>query len=274
MTVAAVERTLAVVEALAGQPAPLELSDLARRAGLPVSAAHRTLATLVARGWAVQDPDSQNYALSLRMPMLAFRTLDARFVPPVLQAALDRLAAATREYCRLALIDAGHLTWVARAQGATQGLRYDPDMGTELVLHATANGKAWLATMPEDEALALARPGLSAPGDFGPNVISDERALAAHLRETRARGYATSVEEAEVGTSAVAVALRSAPDRDAPVIGTISVAGPSLRIPPGRFPALAAALHDTACEIGELWPLHVRQAARRPVRGTPRQAAE
>ena len=153
MVVAAVERTLTVIEALAGQKAPLELSDLAARTGLPASAAHRTLSTLVARGWVVQDADSQRYGLSLRMPMLAFRTLDMRFVPSVLQSALDGLAHATREYCRLALVEAGSLTWVARAQGAAKGLRYDPDMGAEIVLHATANGKAWLSTLPEKVAV-------------------------------------------------------------------------------------------------------------------------
>ena len=271
MTVAAVERTLAVIEALAGQPAPLELSDLAARTGLPASAAHRTLSTLLARGWVVQDADSQNYALSLRMPMLAFRALDMRFVPPVLQAALDRLAGTTREYCRLALVEAGTLTWVARAQGAGKGLRYDPDMGAEIVLHATANGKAWLSTLPEDEALALAGPGLAAPGDAGPNCVRTAEALRDHLRETRARGFATSIEEAELGTAAVAVPVRGGTEADAPVVGTISVAGPTLRITPDRIEPLAHALRATADEIAEHWPLHLRQRTRVPM---PKAAAE
>jgi DNA-binding IclR family transcriptional regulator len=262
MTVAAVERTLAVIEALAGQPAPLELSDLAARTGLPASAAHRTLSTLLARGWVVQDAHSQNYALSLRMPMLAFRSLDMRFVPPVLQAALDRLAATTREYCRLALVEADTLTWVARAQGAEKGLRYDPDMGAEIVLHATANGKAWLSTLPEEQALALARQGLGIAEDTGPNCVRSAEALREHLRKTRMRGYATSIEEAELGTSAVAVPVRGGTASGDPVVGTISVAGPTLRITAERIEPLARALQATADEIAQLWPLHLRQRTR------------
>lgn len=265
MVVAAVERTLTVIEALAGQPAPLELSDLAARTGLPASAAHRTLSTLVARGWVVQDADSQNYALSLRMPMLAFRTLDMRFVPSVLQSALDGLADTTREYCRLALVEAGSLTWVARAQGAAKGLRYDPDMGAEIVLHATANGKAWLSTLPEEEALALARPGLLDPGETGPNCIQSIDTLREHLREIRKRGFATSIEEAEIGTAAVAVPVRGGPETEAPVVGTISVAGPTLRITADRIEPLARALSATAAEISQLWPMHLRQRTQVPV---------
>ena len=265
MTVTAVERAVAVIEALAGQPAPLELSALAARAELPASAAHRTMATLVARGWVVQDPDSQNYALSLRLPMLAFRTLDACHVPDVIQAALECLAEETREYVRLALVQGGQLTWVARAQGARHGLRYDPDMGREIVLHATANGKAWLSTLPEEAAVEVARPGLAHASDVGPNCLQSEGELREHLRETRARGFAVSIEEAEVGASALAVPIKAAAEPDALVVGTISVAGPSLRLTPDRFETLVAALRATADEIQALWPLHLRQGSRRTV---------
>lgn len=182
-------------------------------------------------------------------------------MPDVLQDALNRLADSTQEYCRLALLESDRLTWVARAQGAQRGLRYDPAMGGEIVLHATANGKAWLSTLPEDKALELATVGLVQATDTGPKVLSDPAALRASLRETRARGWATSIEEAEAGTSAVAVPVRSAGGPDAPVVGTISVAGPSLRITPERIEGLAAALHATAAEMGQLWPTHLRQVA-------------
>src|SRR5262245_52909711 len=168
MTVAAIERCLGLIEVLAGESASLELGALAARAGMPKSAAHRTLTTLVARGLVVQDPATQGYALSLRFATLAFRNLDARRLPDLAQGALDALARATGEYCRLAVVEGESLVWIARAQGATAGLRYEPDMGDEVVLHATATGKAWLATLPENEALRIvcAR-GFAAQGSMG-----------------------------------------------------------------------------------------------------------
>ena len=267
VTVAAVDRCLLLLEALAGEREPVELTDLGERLDMPASAAHRLLATLVDRGWVVRDRASQRYALSLRMSTLAFRNLDVRAVPDAVQSVLDRLAQATREYCRLAIVEGEDLVWVARAQGAVSALRYDPDMGQEVVLHATANAKAWLATLPESEALRIvcAR-GFEARRPLGPNSVTTVDAFRACLLETRAQGFATSIEEAEAGTAAVAVPFRSGAEPSALVAGTLSVAGPAIRITPDRFAALAGALHVAAAEVAEIWSLRSRQRGyRRPV---------
>lgn len=259
MTVAAIDRSISLIEALASAPAAMELSELADQVGLPQSAAHRTLSTLVARGWVIQDPASQNYALSLRMAQLAFRNLDARHAPDVVQDVLNRLATRTEEYCRLAVVEQGRLIWIARAQGARAGLRYDPDMDAEIVLHATANGKAWLSTMAENDAIALAYAGgmASLPG-LGPNAVRGVDDLRAHLARARAQGFATAVEEAEPGTAALAVPFFRSDAPGAAVAGTISVAGPTLRIRPARYAALRAELLQAAAEISALWPLRQR----------------
>ncbi|MER9020118.1 IclR family transcriptional regulator [Mesorhizobium sp. M0898] len=260
MTVAAVSRCLSLLEILAGETELVELSELAGRLDMPASAVHRLLATLAAHGWVVQDAASQKYALSLRMSTLAFRNLDARNVPDVVQSVLQRLASETREYCRLAILEGEDLVWVARAQGAVNGLKYDPDMGQEIILHATANGKAWLATLPEEEALSIAYSrGFGGSRKLGPNSARNVDELRVRLAETRAQGFATSLEEAEAGTAAIAAPFRASAESNARVAGTISVAGPLVRITPDRWEELANALHRAAADISELWPLRSRQ---------------
>lgn len=260
MTVAAVSRCLDLLEILAGERDALELSELALRLDVPPSAAHRIVTTLMDHGWAVQEPSSQKYALSLRMSTLAFRNLDVRNVPDVVQAALNNLAKSTKEYCRLAILEGQSLVWVARAQGAVTGLRYDPDMGQDIVLHATANGKAWLATLPEEEAISIVYSrGFGAEQKLGPNSLRTIDQLRERLNETRAQGYATSVEEAEAGTAALAVPYRCGPEKSAPIAGTLSIAGPLVRIHKDRWADLVAQLHHSAEEISGLWPLRMRQ---------------
>lgn len=272
MTVTAVARCLKLLEALANERETVELTQLAVKLDMPASAVHRLIITLVDHGWVIQDPVSQRYSLSLRMSTLAFRNLDARAVPAIVQTVLDNLARETREYCRLAIVEGEDLIWVARAQGATSGLRYDPDMGQEIVLHATANGKAWLATLPEDEAvrIAFAR-GFRSNRTLGPNSARTIDELRERLRAARKRGYGVSLEEAEQGTTALAVPFFASPRQDAPVAGTISVAGPTVRISPERYDSLVAALRRAAQEIAGIWAVQSRQ--RIDVQGAPGKSA-
>lgn len=258
MTVAAIDRAITVLECLAGQPDGVELGVLAGQLKLPKSATHRILATLVRRGWVQQDPATQAYALSLRIAMLAFRDLDARVATDAVQPILDDLARRTREYVRLAVVDGETITWVGRAQGAVAGLRYDPDMGNEVVLHTTATGKAWLASLAEEEALRIVAAQCLGGKLVGPNAARTLDDVRQRLAETRERGYGIVEGEAEPGIVALAVAFRRTPDPDAPVAGTISVAGPAARMGPERHAHLLAALEAAAHEIEAVWTVRER----------------
>lgn len=262
MSASTVDRCLALVEALAGLPDGASLGSLAELVELPKSAAHRLLQTLAARGYVTQDPHTQDYQLSLRFAALGFRYLDLRRLPDVAQGALDRLARDSGEYCRIAVVEGDGLVWIARAQGATQGLRYEPAMDRQVVLHATATGKAWLATMPEGEALAIVyRHGFRAPPGFGPRILTNVDDLRRHLRETRQRGHALAVEEGEAGIVAMATTFRAFDGPEAPVAGTVSIAGPLVRLDEARTATLTPRLHAAARELTELWPLRRRQRA-------------
>ncbi len=209
---------------------------------------------------------TQAYNLTLRLALLGFRLLDARHLPDAAQAVLQRLALDTGEYCRLAVVEGDGLTWIARAQGSTQGLRYDPPMGREVVLHATATGKAWLATLPEVDALRIvfARgfpvPKKAADHVFGTRAVRTIDELRAHLAETRQRGYALAIEEGEPGTVAMAATFRAWDGADAPIAGTVSVAGPMVRLDAQRRGKIAGFLLAASDELSVLWPLRQRES--------------
>ncbi|CAN7765844.1 IclR family transcriptional regulator [Variovorax sp. LjRoot175] len=248
-----IERVLDILTLLADHPQGLPISDVSRRLDLPKSAVHRLLSVLVRRGLAVQDEYSQRYRMTVKLAAIGFRFLAASGITEICQPSLDRLAARTGELVRLALVEDDALIWIAKAQGALSGLRYDPDMGQPVVLHATSTGKAWLATLDEAQAVALVKArGFVVPSRFGRPVVRDEASLRAELALTRKRGYGTSIEEGEPGTCAVGCAIVDPQTRRA--IGTVSVAGPVARLPPERIAAIAPDVQATAAEIADLWP--------------------
>ena len=262
MNASSVDRCLALIETLASRPDGASLGSLAEVLDMPKSATHRLLASLASRGYVTQDTQTQDYLLSLRFAALGFRYLDLRRLPDVAQGALDRLAGDVGEYCRIAVVEGDGLVWIARAQGATQGLRYDPAMDRDVVLHATATGKAWLATMTDEQALAIVyRRGFSTPPGFGPRIRTTVDELRSDLLLARQRGYAIALEEGEAGIGAMAVTFRAFDADDAPVAGTLSIAAPIVRLDEARMALLAPRLLAAAHDLAELWPLRRRQRA-------------
>ncbi len=180
---------------------------------------------------------TERYGLTLKLALLGARYLAGTGLGDVSQPILERLAAATGELARLTVVEGEGLAWVGKAQGARHGLRYDPDAGTHVVLHATATGKAWLATLPEAEALRIVQAtGFATPAHFGPNVIRDRERFRLELARTRAQGFGLAIEEGEPGTAAVAVVVRASAEATARVVGTLSVAGPVGRSRPSAAP--------------------------------------
>jgi IclR family acetate operon transcriptional repressor len=65
-TVQVLERTLDILEAVAGSPGGLGISQVASTTLLPVSTVHRLLKVLKRRGYVCQDPETRKYLTSSR----------------------------------------------------------------------------------------------------------------------------------------------------------------------------------------------------------------
>jgi IclR family acetate operon transcriptional repressor len=248
------DRALDVLELLVEHPGGMSLSEVCRRCGMPKGAAHRLMTALVQRGYMEQDASSEWYRLTLKTTALGFRFLAESGLTDVGQPILDRLARHTRELCRLAVAQGQSLIWVAKAQGSSSALRYDPDMGMPVVLHATATGRAWLSTLDEEEAVRIVlQAGFEVPSRFNRNVITNKTMLRAELAATRKRGYGLAIEEGEAGTVALAVPV-STPN-GAKSVGTLSVAGPTMRVTEARYQGIADSLKSSAIEFAKVWPI-------------------
>jgi DNA-binding IclR family transcriptional regulator len=241
------ERTLGILECLASQPEGLPLGRIADKLNMPASAAHRLLADLTRQGYVRQNRDQGDYLLTTKLVTMVLDFMGAAGIVDFAQPVLERLAQTTGDFIRLAVVDGDRLVWVARAQGARRGLRYDPDNDTTVQLSCTASGQAWLMTMSDEEALRLViKQGFGAPEHFGPDAPTTAQRLLKLLAEARKRGFGMTVNMFGAGLASIAVPLRR--PGEAPV-GVLSIAGPAVRLTPARMAEQLPMLQAAAREI-------------------------
>jgi DNA-binding IclR family transcriptional regulator len=245
--VGTVERVLRILETLAGAPEGMPLVALADELELPRSACHRLLAELVRCGYVRQLRAQGDYALTTRLPALGLSYLGGAGIVDVAQPIIDRVAEASGELVRLALVDGARLTFVAKAQGARYGLRYDPDMGIDVRLSCSAGGHAWLMTLSEERATELvAMQGFGDPKQYGPKAPTTFKALMKILDEDRKRGFSMMSEMYAPGMTAMAAPVMR---RNQGAVAVITIAGPLQRLTVGRMTDLGKPLMAAAAEL-------------------------
>lgn len=240
-------RSLRILETLAAHPEGLALAAIADDLEFPRSACHRLLSELQRCGYVRQVREHGDYALTTKLASVGLSYLGASGIVDIAQPVIDRLAETTGELVRLALVDGDRLTFVAKAQGARFGLRYDPDMGIDVRLSCSAGGHAWLMTLSEERATELvARQGFGEPKSYGPKAPTTFKALMRVLDEDRRRGFSMMTEMYAPGMSAMAAPVQR---RNEAAIAVITVAGPLVRLTPQRMQDLGSALLAAASEL-------------------------
>jgi len=247
-----VERSLDILLLLAGSRDGLRPAEIASKIGADRANVFRILNAMEERDFVFRDAVSDRYKLTFLVTSLGFRHLEAAGVGEWAQPILDSLAEETQELVRLAVGETDRLRWVARAQGAERGtVVIDPVQGKQVQLHASASGKAWLAQLPEDDAVRLVlRHGFQ---QYTPKTITSAEALRAELRLVRERGFGTADEEADLGVIAIAVAIV----RNGRPLGTISVAAPTSRVTVNTLIQFVPQAKRAAALLAETWGPYV-----------------
>jgi IclR family acetate operon transcriptional repressor len=247
-----VDRIFGILEALAEAPEGLPLLTVASATGMAKPTVHRLLADLESRRVVHRVGNGGFYALTLELPLLANRILVAKGFIDICQPELERLAGISGELVRLAWRDGERLVYVAEAQGAREGLRYDSNLGRTVILHATAIGKCLLAWLAQPDAQrAVERQGLLGNATLGPNAITTMPALTTELARVRRRGFGTARDESEVGAAAVASPIFSDTNRTE-VTAALAVIGPTARVSVSDLTKLAPHVIKSAEELSRL----------------------
>ena len=233
---------LDIIDALAEDP-ELTLSALARRIGVAKSTAHRTCSVLTARG-VLDRTTTGRYRLGLRLVEYGHFATERTAVGDQGLPLLVELRNAVGETVQIGVPAGADVVYVERVEGR-HALRYSTNARRSPV-HRSSAGKVLAAFNPEMVEARL-RAGLE-PSTGYTIVVPD--LLIAELERVRARGYARSVDETELGMSSLAVPVHV--PAGGPVVAAISMIGPTPRIVGDHEARHASALLAGARKLTEL----------------------
>lgn len=246
--IAAVDRALLVLEALADRP-DQGVTTLSKSLGLTKSIVFRLLQTLEDRGFVFRDPDRAVYSLGYRVGVLGERVgRDGSLLfaaRPVMDALRDR----TSENVNL-VIREGQRSLVLATRAGHHSIRLFAQAGRNGPLHAGGGSLCLLAYADQSVVDAVLASPLEA---YTPYTITDREKLRQTLDRIRTNGYNIALNDLDEGAFSVAAPIVGPHDT---VIAAISVAGAMVRFDEARRESYIQAAKDAAADISSKLSLH------------------
>jgi DNA-binding IclR family transcriptional regulator len=232
------ERIVRVLETFTDERTVQTATEIASRAQLPSSSAHRIVGDLVDAGILERDEDNR-VRLGMRLWELALRGSDALRLRQAALPHMERVQASIREHTQLAVLEHEEALFLERLSHPDAGANITRIAG-RLPLNASSSGLVLLAYAdPAVRERVLARPLRALTHE----TVADAEALEALLTSTRRRGFVVAPGSIEAVSTGVAVPVR---DRGQ-VVAALSVVLPRETEP---TPAINA-LIDAARRIDE-----------------------
>ena len=216
----------------------VRVSDVAAELGIARSTAHRLLAMLVYRDFAVQAED-RSYRPGPAIAAEPLRGEPALRLRQAMRPHMEVLCTQVAETINLVVL-LGTQTRFLHTVESAQVLRVGDRQGTVLPAWKTSGGKALLAELSDAQLTALLRGANGRPPEG--MTAAERRSLVNELRVVRDQGYAENIEESESGVCAVGLCLR---DKTGDVVAALSVSAPSVRYTPDRFRVFLKELRTT-----------------------------
>jgi IclR family acetate operon transcriptional repressor len=246
-TVRSVARAIRLMEIVADGPSDGQsLSDLARALGTSKSTTLALARTLTASGLLRDVRPGPRYTLGTALIRLGDIARDQLPIGGLCRPLLEEMADLTKMTARVAICDGAFPVFIERVDGPGS-VRFHTPLGQREVPHASAAGKAILATMNEADVRALcAETGLPARTA---HTITDADSLLDNLALARDHGFAVDDEEDAEGIFCVGAAFFG---HDGTCAGAVSVTGIKGDLPAWRMDELGRTVRryaDRVCEM-------------------------
>ncbi|MCI8624475.1 MAG: IclR family transcriptional regulator [Provencibacterium sp.] len=237
------EKLLVILEALAAEPEPIGLQELARRLSVNSSTLLRFLTTLQRRGYVAQERDGR-YLLTLKLCALAEQITGKNRLQDLCAPYLRELNRIFSASAILSVEQEGQVFYLDVVNETSRILTTVQRVGHLADMHCTGSGKLFLQNASPEELNSFFKSRKLEQKT--PYTLTRRAELMAELEAVRARGYATDEEEATLGVRCVAAPVY---DYTGKVAAAISISGPCSQLTPELIREKLPLLLDAARQV-------------------------
>ena len=238
----ALARAVRVLEAFTPEEPRLTVTEIARRAGLPVATASRIVGQLAGHGLLGRGED-RRVSIGMRMWELASRASPTRSLRDAAMPYLEDLHAVVGHHAQLGVLDGEDVLFLERLSARDAVINYSRVAG-RLPLHISSSGVVLLAYGPAE----LRDRVLDGPLErFTAATVTSPERLRALFAQVRRQGYALLAGHVHEDATGIAVPVR---DGLGEVAAALSVIVPNDDRAASAVPVLLAAARGITRELG------------------------
>jgi DNA-binding IclR family transcriptional regulator len=239
----AVERALAMLEAVAQAADGLSNAEISRKLQIPKSSASYILRTLETQGYLNRNAETGKYRVGLKVLSLSRGALIGIDVREVALPIMRHLVEKTNLTCHLAILDGPDAVYIEKVE-PTGFIRMDTWVGRRMRVHATSVGKSLVAHIPQERLeKMLAERGMEKRTS---KTITSLPKLLKDLEKVRDQGYAVDDEENNMGARCVGAPVFN---QDGSIEAAIGLSGTINQVNPHTMPRILEHLKDAARHV-------------------------
>ena len=239
----AVDRTIAILEAVAARSSGMSNAEISRKLDIPKSSASYILRALEKHGYLRRNGDDGKYRLGLKVLNLGHGALSAVDVREVALPMMRSLVEHVHITSHLAILDGTQGVYVERVE-SPGFVKMDTWVGRRMEIYSTSVGKVLVSHLPEAQVQAILR-------DRGmkkrtPTTITNPTRFLRELETVRERGYAFDDEENSPGVRCVAAPVFNAAGG---VEAALNITGTTQQVNRETLPRIIDLVKETARRI-------------------------
>lgn len=200
--VSSLAKGISVIRTFGKDSESLSLTEVAKRTGMNRAGARRLLLTLESLGYVGRDRD--RFFLTSKILDLGFGYLSSTQWWDVATPHMECVAETVNQSCSAALLQGGEIVYAARVPAA-RIMSVALNLGARLPAYCTSMGRVLLASLPQDEALAILE--RSNRVAHTSKSLTEIDALMRELDAVRQQQYSFVDQELEQGLRSIAVPL-------------------------------------------------------------------